>query len=67
MIKDITYCSHQTCIHRYGCERSLSNYELPQDKQISVFDGTDCADNVEDRYCQLKRFRPSWEASNDKC
>lgn len=63
MKTDMTYCKHPTCIHQYGCERSLSNYEVSQDKQLSVFDGTDCADNAEDRFQHLKRFRPSWEVS----
>ena len=66
MIKDITYCSHTSCIHRRGCKRSLSNYNIPEKNGLllSVFDGSICAntkdsDDWGDRFGYLIRFRNS--------
>jgi hypothetical protein len=61
MIKDITYCSNNSCIHRRGCKRSLSNYEIPNEMILSVFDGLECENPPDDelRYQLLIRFRLS--------
>ena len=60
---DYTYCNHNTCIHRRGCTRSLSNY-VEVHGHIWIMDGSSCVPDLFDPECtnqydQLDRFRLS--------
>lgn len=61
MKTDVTYCCHANCIHRRACKKWLGNYNIPKSLLLSVFEGVECADaeNAEDRYKMLIRFRKS--------